>query len=177
MTAVTTHHRAVGLLINAPPENVAPVARELARRRLNASFALSSAPSPHDLGALRRKGDDAIPRLDVGGPFHSLGTKGRLVNDATALGLGKGFMYEPSSDFTPTQYLLAHAAGGSPVLGAAESSAGDPVPPVHRGEIVQVDVDGPRVAWNATLDSLHNRLAARQLHAVTVPALVNSSAR
>ena len=113
-TAVTTHHRAVGLLINAPPENVAPVARELARRRLNASFALSSAPSPHDLGALHRKGDDAIPRLDVGGPFHSLGTKGRLVNDATALGLGKGFMYEPSSDFTPTQYLLAHAAGGSP---------------------------------------------------------------
>ncbi len=176
-TAVTTHHRAVGLLINAPPENVAPVARELARRRLNASFALGSAPSPHDLGALRRKGDDAIPRLDVGGPFHSLGTKGRLVNDATALGLGKGFMYEPSSDFTPTQYLLAHAAGGSPVLGAAESSAGDPVPPVYRGEIVQVDVDGPRVAWNSTLDSLHNRLAARRLHAVTVPALVNSSAR
>ena len=173
---MTTHHRAVGLLINAPPENVAPVARELARRRLNASFALSSAPSPHDLGALRRKGDDAIPRLDVGGPFHSLGTEGRLVNDATALGLGKGFMYEPSSDFYADPYLLAHAAG-LPRSRRRREQRGRSLPPVYRGEIVQVDVDGPRVAWNATLDSLHNRLAARRLHAVTVPALVSSSAR
>ena len=87
-------------------------------------------------------------------PFHRWEQREGWSNDATALGLNKGFMYEPSSDFTPTQYLLAHAAGGSPVLGAAESSAGDPVPPVYRGEIVQVDVDGPRVAWNSTLDSL-----------------------
>ncbi len=174
MTAVATDQRAVGLLVNTQPENVAPLALELAHRRLYASFALSSAPSADDLGALRRRGDDAIPRLDAGGPFHSLGTKGKLVKDATALGLGKGFMYEPSSDFTPTQYLLAHAAGGSPVLGAAEGGAGAPLPAVHRGEIVQVDLDGPRAAWNKTLDSLQNRLAAGRLHAVTVPGLVSS---
>ncbi|MGH3076227.1 MAG: hypothetical protein ACRDQC_14920, partial [Gaiellales bacterium] len=174
MTAVSTNQREVGLLIDAPPDNVAGVARELSRRRLNASFALSAAPSSRALGALRRMGDDALPRLAAGGPFHSFGTKGKLINDATALGLGKGFMYEPSNDFTPTQYLLAHAAGGSPVTGAAEGGPGDRLPAVHRGEIVQVNVDGPTTAWTATLDSLHSRLAARGLEAVTLPTLVSS---
>jgi UDP-glucose 4-epimerase len=174
MTAVTTNQREVGILIDAPSGSVAGIAHQLSRRRLYASFALSTAPSPQALMALRRMGDDALPRLDSGGPFHSLGTKGRLINSATALGLGKGFMYEPGNDFTPTQYLLARAAGGSPVLGAAEGGPGGRLPAVHRGEIIQVSVDGSSASWTATLDALRSRLASSGLDAVTLPTLVSS---
>jgi processive 1,2-diacylglycerol beta-glucosyltransferase len=173
-TAVATGQPDVGLLIDAPAGSAAGVARALSRRGLNGSFALAAVPSPQTLAGLRGFGDDVLPRLDSGGPFHSLGTKGRLLNDAAALGLGKGFLYEPGTDFTPTQYLLAHAAGGSPVLGSAESNPGEPVGALRPGEILQVNVDGPAPAWIATLDSLDRRLAAGGLHAVTLPSLVGS---
>jgi UDP-glucose 4-epimerase len=174
MTSVATTQPQVGLLIDAPAASAGSVARQLARRGLSASFALSAPPAPRALGALRRLGDDALPRLDSGGPFHSLGTKGRLANNAAALGLGKNFMYQPSSDFTLTQYLLAHAAGGSPVRGASENDQGEAVAAVRRGEVVQINVNGRTAASSATLDSLDRRLAAGGLSAVTLPELVGS---
>jgi UDP-N-acetylglucosamine:LPS N-acetylglucosamine transferase len=174
ITAVATTRPEVGLLIDVPPDSAAAVARQLSRRGLRASFAFSQSPGDETLRKLRHLGDGALPRLDAGGPFHSLGTKGRLTKDASALGLGKGFMYQPGSDFTPTQYLLARAAGGSPVQGAAESDPGEAIGALRPGEVVQVNVDGSAAAWRATIDSLDGRLTAGGLRGVTIPELVSS---
>ena len=173
-TAVATSRPVVGVLIDTPTGSATRVARRLSRRGLHASFALSAAPDSKALQTLRRLGDDALPRLDAGGPFHSLGTKGRLAEDAAALGLGKSFMYQPSSDFTLTQYLLGRAAGGSPVRGAADSDPGEAVGALRAGEVVQINVDRATAALNATLHSLRHRLAAGGLHAVTLPELVDT---
>ena len=148
------------------------MARQLYRRGIAASFAFSEAPGPATLRRLWHLGDGALPRLEAGGPFHSFGTKGRLAKDASALGLGKGFMYQPGSDFTPTQYLLARAAGGSPVQGAAETGPGEAIGALHPGEVVQINVAGPPATWRATIDSLDRRLAAGGLRAVTVSDLI-----
>ena len=174
MTAVATSRPDVGLLVDVPADSAASVARQLSRRGLRASFAFSESPGDGTLRRLWHLGDSALPRLDAGGPFHSLGTKGRLANDASALGLRKGFMYQPGSDFTPTQYLLARAAGGSPVQGAAQNDPGEAIGALSSGEVVQINLDGPAATWRATIGSLDSRLAAGGLRAVTLPELVSS---
>jgi UDP-glucose 4-epimerase len=174
MTAVATTRPEVGLLIDVSGESAASAARQLSRRGLKASFAFSESPGDGTLLKLRELGDGALPRLAAGGPFHSLGTKGRLTKDASGLGLGKGFMYQPGSDFTPTQYLLARAAGGSPVEGAAETDPGDAIGALRPGEVIQINIDGQTPAWRATIDSLDSRLAAGGLRTVTLPELVSS---
>lgn len=174
MTAVATTRPEVGLLVDTSPGLARTVARQLARRGLGGSFALSVPPRRRTLGALRRLGDDALPRLEAGGPLRSFEVKERLAGDAAALGLGNRFMYEPSGDLNLAQYLLAHFAGGSPVRGAAESGPGRGVGALRPGEIVEINANGPAPARSATLDSLDRRLAASGLSAVTLPELVRS---
>ena len=72
---------------------------------------------------------------------------------------GRNFLYEPDSDFSIGQYLLAHAAGGSPVRGAAQVNPGDQVGDLRRGEIVEMSANPGSPAWASTLDSLGRRLA------------------
>ena len=172
ITAVATSRPEVGVLVDVRAAPAPPVARQLYRRGIAASFAFSESPGQATLRRLWHLGDGALPRLEAGGPFHSFGTKGRLAKDASALGLGKGFMYQPGSDFTPTQYLLARAAGGSPVQGAAETGPGEAIGALQPGEVIQINVDGPAAAWRSTIDSLDRRLAAGGLRAVTVPELI-----
>ena len=146
----------------------------MSRRGVSASFALEGAPTKSTLAALRGFGDEAIPKLGSGGPFHSLETRDRLSHAAVALGLGRNFLYEPDRDFSIGQYLLAHAAGGSPVRGAAQVNPGDQVGDLRRGEIVEMSANPASPAWPSTLDSLGRRLTRGGLTGVTVSELVNS---
>ena len=174
MTHVTTAQPEVGLLIDSPPQARASVARQLSRRGLSASFAVSQPPAPAALGALRRRGDDALPRLDSGGLTHTFGTRGRLIHEAAKLGLGKSFLYEPGGDFTLGQDLLGHYAGGSPVSGEVKASAGETIGPLRPGEIVQMEVGPSSPGWSSTLDSLHRSLAHSGLAGVSLSQLVSA---
>jgi hypothetical protein len=177
MTSVSTTRPEVGVIVDAQPEAVAGLARQLSQHGMGASFALAAAPSAESLATLRRRGDDAIPRLDSGGMFHSFGTKGRLSHAAAALGLGKAFMYEPDSDFTLAQDWLAHAAGGSAVRGDVKLESNDRAGPLQRGDIVQVDLNQSAGDWSATLASLHRSLAQSGMSAVSVPELIDAGNR
>ncbi len=115
------------MLVDASPESAPRIARQMSRRGVSASFALEGAPTQTTLAVLRGLGDEALPKLGSGGPFHSLETRDRLSHAAVALGLGRNFLYEPDRDFSIGQYLLAHAAGGSPVRGATQVNPGDQV--------------------------------------------------
>ena len=97
-----------------------------------------------------------------------------MSHAAVALGLGRNFLYEPDRDFSIGQYLLAHAAGGSPVRGAAQVNPGDQVGDLRRGEIVEMSANPASPAWPSTLDSLGRRLTRGGLTGVTVSELVNS---
>jgi UDP-glucose 4-epimerase len=174
MTAVATVRPETGVLVDASPEMAPTIARQMSRHGVSASFALEGAPTQGTLGVLRRLGDEALPKLGSGGPFHSLETRDRLSHAAVALGLGRNFLYEPDSDFSIGQYLLAHAAGGSPVRGAAQVASGDQVGDLHPGEILEMSADPASPAWPSTLDSLDRRLARGGLTGVTVSELVHS---
>ena len=174
MTAVATIRPETGVLVDASPESAPRIARQMSRRGVSASFALEGAPTKRTLGVLRGFGDEALPKLGSGGPFHSLETRDRLSHAAAALALGRNFLYEPDHDFSIGQYLLAHAAGGSPVRGAAQVNPGDQVGDLHRGEIVEMSANPASPAWPSTLDSLGRRLARGGLTGVTVSELVDS---
>jgi UDP-glucose 4-epimerase len=174
MTTVTTVRPETGVLVDASPQSAPRIARQMSRRGMSASFALEGAPTPATLGLLRRLGDEALPKLGSGGPFHSLETRDRLTHAAAALGLGRKFLYEPDSDFSIGQYLLARAAGGSAVRGAAIVNPGDQVGGLSQGEIVEMNADPASPAWPSTLQSLHRRLARGGLTGVPVSDLVNS---
>jgi nucleoside-diphosphate-sugar epimerase/UDP-N-acetylglucosamine:LPS N-acetylglucosamine transferase len=174
MTTVATFRPEAGVLVDASPEAAPRLARQMARRGVSASFALEGAPTRTTLGVLRGLGDEALPKLGSGGPFHSLETRDRLSHAAVALGLGRNFLYEPDNDFSIGQYLLAHAAGGSPVRGATQVDPGDQVGNVRRGEIVEMSSNIGSPAWASTLDSLDRRLASGGLRGVPVSELVGS---
>ena len=174
MTAVATTRPEVGLLVDSQGKAAGSIARELSQRDMTASLALDDAPSPRALAEIRGHADDVIPRLDSGGVFHSLGTRGRLLRTASSLGVGDRFFYEPDGDFTLGQYVLAHYAGGSPVRGGVRVNPGDRVGPLHAGQIVQLEAVPAGARWTATLDSLRSRLARGGLTGVTVPQLVHA---
>jgi hypothetical protein len=114
-----------------------------------------------------------VPRLDAGGLFHSLGTRGRLDQASAALDLGRRFFYEPGHDFTLGQYLLAHEAGGSPVRGTIQAGPDYRFGSLHSGEIVQVEADQAGPGLTTTLDSLHHSLTAAGLVGVPIGNLVD----
>src|SRR5213075_2954729 len=109
-----------------------------------------------------------------GGLFHSLGTRGRLMRTADALGLGGKFLYEPDHDFTLGQYVLAHSAGGSPIRGTVRASPGEEIGALNRGEIVELQGEPTDPAWASTLRSLRRSLAVDGLRGVSIAELVHS---
>jgi hypothetical protein len=171
--SVSTAEPEVGVIIDAPPSAVASLARHLRRDGVTASFAVGEAPTSHALTVVRSNGDEAIPILDGGGIFHSLGTKGRLSDAAHELGLGDHFVYQPSSDgITLSQALLARSAGGSPVSGAVKAAPAETPPTLSRGQVVEVDLTGSD--RQQAVQALSTDLASNGLRGVTVTTLMSS---
>ncbi len=171
---ISTAQPEVGVIVDAPADSVAALARQLRRDGVTASFAVSATPSEHALTVLHSEGDEAIPVLDGGGLFHSLGTKGRLSNAAHELGLGDHFVYQPSADgITLSQALLARSAGGQPVSGAVHAAPTATPPTLAKGDLVEVDLSGDSDP-SETVTALSNDLASNGLSGVTVTSLMGS---
>jgi UDP-glucose 4-epimerase len=171
---VSTAQPKVGVIIDAPADSVGSLARELRRDGVTASFAVTNTPTSHALTVVRSSGDEAIPVLDGGGLFHSLGTKGRLTDAARELGLGDHFVYQPAADgITLSQALLARSAGGSPVTGAVHAAPSATPPTIARGELVEVDMTGG--TDHDAVAALSNDLASNGLRGVTVTSLMGGT--
>jgi UDP-glucose 4-epimerase len=172
-TAVETSRPEVGVLVNAPGNEVPLLASELAANGIHASFALDRAPSagaPYVLGY----GDQAIPLLPTGGLVRWLGTRDQLHDVLHAMGFGHHFLYA-SDGPSVGQWWLAHGAGGHLVAGAIRLQDGDDNPGLLRpGEVVELTVTATTDV-QLLVHRLRDELRAEHLVAVPVGQLMRDA--
>jgi hypothetical protein len=174
-SAVATPLPRVGLLIDTSGSRVAPLAQELARRGVRASFAVTDFPPRRTLRAVARLGDEVLPRLSGSGPINWVSTGKRLRRARPRLGLPDHFLYvAPRDGFTLGAYLLAHSAGGSAIRGSLRLGPQSLVSELQRGTIAEVSLERSAQRWPVVLDSLVARLRATGLAAVPVGELMTS---
>src|SRR5205807_10404469 len=106
----------VGVLIDAPGEQIPALAGVLSSYGIHASFALGEPSSPVETSVLSY-GDQALPQLPHGGLVRWLGARGQLRELMASMGYHNHFLYE-SSGPSVGQWLMAHGVGGRPVAGA-----------------------------------------------------------
>jgi hypothetical protein len=165
------------VLVDAPSNELASVARVVAVDGLHASFGLTGMPNHAELSVLPT-GDQALPRLPNGGLVRWLGQRGQLHRWAREMGYGKHFLYA-SSGPSVGQWLFAHGAGGRLVGGQVTvDDRDDGVGRLHAGEVVEVTVRNPADATmllaklNAELrsDGLSSVCLGRLMRDAGVPA-------
>jgi UDP-N-acetylglucosamine:LPS N-acetylglucosamine transferase len=143
---VHTSRPDVGLVVHAPPGQVATIAAELGARDIHASFTDNGADAGTTIAALRAAGDELVPEMPRSRSlFRWLRTRGTLRSQARALGLHHRFYFlQPPGGLTVGQLLLARTAGALPVAGALRMNAWGPLPhrPMRAGDVLVVSVDG-----------------------------------
>jgi UDP-glucose 4-epimerase len=173
LTSVTTARPEVGVLIDAQPSQVPPLAGALARSGMHVSFAVDN-PSSASAMSAAGYGDEALPRLGDGGLFYWLHTRHTLGQMTHELGWGRHFLYA-SSGPSLGQWLFAHGVGGRLIAGAIRvDDRGDPFGHVHAGEVVELQVTSLRMALHE-LQALRGRLDQEHLQAVSVGRLLHDS--
>ena len=134
----------VGVIVQAPADEAASLARHLARVGRHVTFT-DRALAPSSVAQLRGLGDEVVPELSSSEASRWLVTRKLLRREARTLGLPRRFFYlAPPDGATLGQYALARSVGGSPVVGArrvrADAVGLPPGPPLRPGEIVVVSV-------------------------------------
>ena len=172
-TTVQTTRPEVGILVDAPVNQVSLIANELAANGIHASFALARPPAagvPRTVGA----GDQAIPLLPTGGLVRWLGTRDQLHDVLHAMGFGHRFLYA-SNGPSVGQWWLAHGAGGHLVAGAIHMEDGDATPgPLHPGEVIELTL-APTTDVQLLVQRLHDQLLADHLSAVSLGRLMRDA--
>jgi UDP-glucose 4-epimerase len=176
VTAVQTSRPEVGVLVDAPAQDVPAVASTLAASGMHASFALQQLPPAGDRPLLFSYGDQVIPQLRGGGLVRWLGTGGQLHRLATPLGAyhHHHFMYA-SSGPSIGQWWIAHHAGGRLIAGAVKlDDNDDKLRPLRPGEVVEVSVrNGSDVG--ALIAKLRRQLVAQHLSPVSIGRLMRDA--
>jgi UDP-glucose 4-epimerase len=174
VTAVSTTHPEVGLLVDVPVGDVSALAAALRRDHVQASFAVSQKPSIGELQGLR-PGDQAIPRLNGGGVFRWLETGDQLHRLNAPLGSHQRHFMYASSGPSLGQYWLAGSAGGRLVGGAIHlTDPTDAIGPLRMGEFVEVNTASvPTVL--AIVHHLCHQLRAEHLRAVSLGRLMHDA--
>ena len=174
VTAVSTTRPEVGLLVDAPVDDVSALAAVLRRDHVNASFAVSQSPGQGDLSGLR-PGDQAIPRLGGGGLVRWLETGDQLHRLTAPLGFRRGHFMYASSAPSIGQWWLAKVAGGRLVGGALRlGGRHDSVGTLRMGEVIEINtVSVPSLL--TILSRLCHRLHAEHLRAVSLGRLMRDA--
>jgi UDP-glucose 4-epimerase len=173
MTTVATNRPEVGVLVDAPSDQVPGLASMLSASGIHVSFALDHAPSSSDL-SVYGYGDQAVPRLPPGGLVRWLQTRAQLHRLLRELGFGHHFLYA-SSGPSVGQWWLAHGAGGRLIAGAVRvDDNGDSTGPLHPGEVIELTVSGASDAA-PLFDKLQFELQADHLAAVPVGRLIRDA--
>jgi UDP-glucose 4-epimerase len=172
-TAVATSRPEVGVLVDAPINQLPLVGDELAADGIHASFALNQAPSGGAQAELAY-GDQAIPLLPTGGLVRWLGTRDQLHDVLHRMGFGHHFLYA-SNGPSVGQWWLAHGAGGHLIAGAIRlQDRDDSIGPLRPGEVVEVR---PRSIGDIgpLVQRLDDALLANHLAAVPVGRLMRDA--
>ncbi len=173
VTTVQTDRPEVGVLIDAPGNQIPALASVLSTYDIHASFSLGQPYSPAQ-EIVSDNGDQAMPRLPTGGLVRWLGTRGELHQLIGSLGDRHHFLYT-SSGPSLGQWLFAHGAGGRLVEGAVHlRDPDDSLGPLHPGEVVELSITTPG-QLGPLLTKLLDGLTEDHLAAVPVGRLMHDA--
>jgi UDP-glucose 4-epimerase len=173
VTAVSTDHPEVGVLIDAPGSQIPALADLLSSYGVHASFALAKPSSPV-ITSVSSYGDQALPRLPTGGLVRWLGTRGQLRRLIDSMGYRRHFLYS-SSGPSLGQWLFAHGAGGRLVAGAVRlKDRDDTLGQLKPGEVIEFSFQTPN-QFAPLLVKLLNRLREDHLAAVSLGRLMRDA--
>lgn len=173
---VKTDQPDVGLILHVPAGEEAPIAAQLARRGIHASFADDGGvPSTATVAQMRSLGDELVPEVTGHSIFHWVRTRSALHAQAHALGLSHRFYFlQPRGGLSVGQLVLARTAGATPVCGEQRLSAGVlPQGTTRAGDVLVVELDGSPASV-AGLERLISWLGARGLGAEPLAWLTRS---
>ncbi|MFI4989551.1 MAG: glycosyltransferase [Solirubrobacterales bacterium] len=173
---VKTDQPDVGLILHVPAGDVAPIAAELAKRGIHASFADDGGvPSTAAIAQMRSLGDELVPEVTGHSIFHWVRTRSALHAQAHALGLSHRFYFlQPRGGLSVGQLVLARTAGATPVCGEQRLSAGVlPQGTTRAGDVLVVELDGSPASVSG-LERLISWLGARGLGAEPLDWLTRS---
>jgi hypothetical protein len=174
-TAVPTARPEIGVLVDAPINDLPSLASAFSAYGLHVSFALDHPPTASELRVLNY-GDQAVPRLPHGGLVRWLGTRDQLHDILSEMGFGRHFLYA-SSGPSVGQWWLAHRAGGHLIAGAVRLYDGnDPLGHLRPGEVIELSVT-PGMDVQPLLQKLSGDLAIERLRAVSVGRLLRDADR
>jgi nucleoside-diphosphate-sugar epimerase/UDP-N-acetylglucosamine:LPS N-acetylglucosamine transferase len=173
VTAVQTSRREVGVLVDAPTNEIPALASAISADGLHVSFELDKASSPLET-SVYSYGDQAVPRLPNGGLVRWLQTRAQLRRLIAAMGYHHHFIYA-SSGPSVGQWWLAHGAGGRLVAGAIHlQDSDDAIGTLHAGEVVEINPSSPSQV-KPLLDKLVTELRSQHLAAVPVGRLISDA--
>ncbi len=173
LTTVQTSRPEVGVLVDAPSQDLPVLADALAASGIHASFAVTHIPSAYELSMLGH-GYQALPRLPTGGLVRWLDTREQLHSMLHAMGFHHHFLYA-SSGPSVGQWWLAHGAGGRLVAGQVRlDDTGDKPGRLHAGEVVELTVSSSSEI-TSLLAKLRATLATDHLSAVPVGRLMRDA--
>jgi UDP-N-acetylglucosamine:LPS N-acetylglucosamine transferase len=173
VTGVVTSRPEVGVLVDAPANEIPALASSLSADGLHVSFALDRASSPLET-SVYSYGDQAVPRLPNGGLVRWLATRAQLRHLIASMGYRHNFIYA-SNGPNFGQWWLAHGAGGRLVAGAVQlRDAGDRLGPLRAGEVVELKPTSPSDV-KPLLDKLAAQLRSQHLEAVPVGRLMHDA--
>jgi UDP-glucose 4-epimerase len=172
-TTVETAHPEIGVLVDAPSDELPSLASAFAAYGLHVSFALDRPPTASELRLLG-SGDQAVPLLPHGGLVRWLGTRDQLSDITGEMGFGRHFLYA-SSGPSVGQWWLAHRAGGRLIAGAVRLyDHDDHLGPLRAGEVIELSVmRGTDV--QPLLQRLSADLGKAHLRAVSVGRLMHDA--
>jgi UDP-glucose 4-epimerase len=171
VTTVVTSRPEVGVLVDAPPNEVPSLAEYLSVRGIRASFCVGRGPETAAM-LVYSYGDQTVPRLSGGGLVRWLATRDQLGDLIT--GHGHHFLYA-SSGPSIGQWWMAHAAGGRLVAGAVQlQDDDDNVGNLHAGEVVELRPLA-HADVTALVQKLEHGLRADHLTAVPVGQLIRDA--
>ncbi len=174
VAGVATLKPDVGVMVDASAAQAPKLAKQLRRDGIHVTFALSNG-SVASAEKLIDYGDDVVPRLNDSGLLGWGKTKGDLRRLERELGLrqlqhrygwGHHFLYT-SSGPSLAQVLFGNGAGGTFVEGKVKlNRAGELLPTLRKGEIVEVKIKNPAQARHELIKLVH---ALRRHHLDAVP--------
>jgi UDP-N-acetylglucosamine:LPS N-acetylglucosamine transferase len=146
LTHVATSSPDIGVIVQTPARDVAPVARELAAHGIHVSFADGGViPSPAEISAARAAGDEILPEVPGSALLRWVRTRSVLHAQARALGLKHRYYYlQPPGGLSVGQLVLGRTEGATPVRGALHISATSAVPQrrMRAGDVLVVELGG-----------------------------------
>jgi processive 1,2-diacylglycerol beta-glucosyltransferase len=151
LAQVHTSEREVGVIVRAPVDHIASVARALAADGIHASFADDGEALPFaTVAGVRGVRDQVVPEVTPSRSlFRWVHTSAMLKAQATALDLHRHYYFlQPPGGLTVGQLLLARSDGAKPVSGAVRLSATNPVRhgSIRAGDVLVLNADGSRAS-------------------------------